>query len=157
MSSPLDEYRKAQRALRQEFDAFTSTHCATCAQPCCVRPARIAPTDVLLAQGAGWRPPATAGDDPVDRAARQIGAALRPDDTQRPSEPCEYLGTRGCTFPRDLRPFGCTAHICPVMHRELDRKTLSRVRRLVRDLERAHAALIARLVPRHRQAPTDDD
>src|SRR5690349_7064832 len=55
MQNPLEAYRRTQRELRRHFDAFTRKHCATCPTPCCRRPARILPTDILLAESIGWR------------------------------------------------------------------------------------------------------
>ena len=59
--------------------------------------------------------------------------------------PCEFLGERGCTFPNDLRPFGCTTYICKYMYASLDRPTLTRIKRLVRELEEKHAVLMRAL------------
>ena len=59
--------------------------------------------------------------------------------------PCEYLGAVGCTFPNDLRPFGCTTYICKYMYARLDRPTLTRIKRLVRDLEDKHTILLRRV------------
>jgi len=149
--NPLEEYRRIQRMLRKEFDAFTSVHCATCPHPCCVRPARVAPADILLAEGVGWRarvsPPA--GKDAVEQAAGQAALALGGAFEDRPNPPCEHLGPQGCTFPKDLRPFGCTTYICPIMHQRLDRKALGRMKRLVRELQESHAVLMAYLHRRH--------
>jgi hypothetical protein len=153
--NPLEAYRRVQRALRHEFEPFTRQFCPTCPTPCCRRPARIAPTDILLAGAVGWkaRVRAAAGVDGVQEAATRIFSAL----TEGVSDSdeytlCEHLGEKGCTFPPDLRPFGCTAYICPIMYREWDRKALARIRRLVRELERRHQELMAYL---HRRHPDD--
>lgn len=159
MNNPLDDYRRAQRAIRREFDPFTREHCPTCTTPCCMRPARIAPVDVLLAEATGWKPraPAEGGADAAAEAASLYAAALTGETPEAATEPCEHLAPDGCTFPEDLRPYGCTAWVCPVMYRELDRRALSRVRRSVRDLDRAHATLMSAL--RRQGAPGlgDDD
>jgi len=149
--NPLEEYRRAQRALRKDFDAFTSVHCATCPSPCCVRPARIAPTDILLAEGIGWRArvDSTLSGDAVEQAAGRAALALGGTFEDQPNPPCEYLGSTGCTFPKDLRPFGCTAYICPIMHERLDRKTLGRMKRLARALSEAHDTRMRYLHKRH--------
>jgi hypothetical protein len=140
----LEDYRRAQRALRKDFDAFTSKHCATCPSPCCVRPARISPTDILLAEGIGWKAKvaASTGADSVAQAAEQAARALAGEFEDVENPPCEHLGQTGCTFPKDLRPFGCTAYICPIMYQRLDRKTLTRMKRAVRELTSAHEALM---------------
>lgn len=150
--NPLEEYRRVQRALRKDFDAFTSVHCATCPSPCCLRPARIAPTDILLAEGIGWKARVEAtvsGKDAVEQAAGQAALALGGAFENVENPPCEYLGEKGCTFPADLRPYGCTAYLCPIMHERLDRKTLARMKRLVRELDRAHQTLMAYLHRNH--------
>ena len=63
-----------------------------------------------------------------------------------PSLPCEFLGTQGCTFPDDLRPFGCTTYICTYMIASMDRTSLTRVKRLVRELEDRHMELLSTLL-----------
>jgi hypothetical protein len=163
MKNPLEEYRRAQRALRKDFDAFTSAHCATCPAPCCVRPARIAPTDILLAEGIGWKAQVEQTDqtrggrgDAVVQAAGQAALALGGTFEDVPNPPCQYLGVKGCTFPKDLRPFGCTAYICPIMRERLDKKTLGRMKRLVRDLEQTHETLMTTLHRRHGTDIGDD-
>jgi hypothetical protein len=142
--NPLEEYRRAQRALRKDFDAFTTVHCPTCPAPCCVRPARIAPTDILLAEATGWKAKvdSTVAGDAVQQAAGRAALALGGAFEDQPNPTCEYLGEKGCTFPKDLRPFGCTAYICPIMRERLDKKTLGRMKRLVRELEEAHSVLM---------------
>jgi hypothetical protein len=153
MANPLETYRRLQRALRREFDSFTSVYCQVCPTPCCVRPARIAPTDILLAEGVGWKPRigAPAGEDTVQRAAQRMTEALLEGvvEEQTPAA-CEHLGELGCTFPADLRPFGCVVYICPHMYQHLDRSALARLRRMIRELERAHAVLMEHL---HRTQP----
>ncbi len=146
MSNPLEEYRRAQRAVRKEFDSFTRAHCPTCPSPCCVRPARIAPTDILLAEAAGWRArlQTPQADLAAQTAASQLDA-LTGEVHADEGLPCEHLGPGGCTFPPDLRPFGCTAYICPIMYERLDRKALGRIKRLVRELERRHETLLSAL------------
>jgi hypothetical protein len=154
MQNPLETYRRLQRALRREFDSFTTIYCPVCPTPCCVSPARIAPTDILLAEGVGWKPRIPAlegGKDAVLRAAEQMTEAMFEgvSDEEAPA-PCEHLGEQGCTFPADLRPFGCTTYLCPYMYQHLDRHALARLRRMIRELERAHAVLMEHL---HRKQP----
>jgi hypothetical protein len=155
MENPLEAYRRVQRTLREDFDAFTAVHCATCPTPCCVRPARVAPVDILLAEATGWkaRVAAAVGGDAVEHAASQAARALAGEMEGAENPPCEHLGEKGCSFPADLRPFGCTAYICPIMHQRLDKKTLARMRRLVRELERVHQALMAYVHRRSGGAP----
>ena len=54
-------------------------------------------------------------------------------------------GAQGCTFPNDLRPFGCTAYICRYMYAKLDRPTLTRIKRLVREMEERHTEVLRRV------------
>ena len=56
-------------------------------------------------------------------------------------EPCDFLGPHGCSFPSDLRPFGCAALICEPMRRTVGAEELARVESAVEELERAHEAL----------------
>jgi hypothetical protein len=145
MSSPLAHYRRAQRLARREFDAFTRVHCPTCPHPCCVKPARITPLDLVLAAEAGWRPP----EHVVSRAdwAKAASAAhyLGEQVSEEATEPCDFLGPRGCTFPDDLRPCGCTLFLCDIMRERLDRKRLGRLKRAVNEVRQAHEALVAHL------------
>jgi hypothetical protein len=143
-SNPLDRYRRLQRQIRAEFDAFTAAHCPTCPAPCCRKPARIGPVDILLAEAAGWKPPAAVQGDAAELAIRNAEPALLTDEPGD-DEPCEYLTDKGCSFPNDLRPYGCTAYVCPIMYERMDRKRLGRIRRLARELDLVHQALLARI------------
>lgn len=157
MPGPLEAYRHTQRALRQAFDAFTRRHCPTCPTPCCRQPARILPTDILLAESIGWRArlPGNTRQDPAIQAGTHHLQALRAPaqnaDAHREATaldlPCEFLGPQGCTFPPDLRPFGCTAYICQHMYAQLPRRELARIKRLVRTLQHQHVALLRAIRP----------
>lgn len=171
MQNPLESYRRTQRELRRHFETFTRAHCPTCPTPCCLRPARILPTDILLAEATGWKSqlaaPPQASDVPMPNAQRltpdadmvseiagRVTEALTnpPEQAEAdPSEtdnlPCEYLGEHGCTFPNDLRPFGCTTYICKYMYAHLDRQELARIKRLVRELEDKHSILLRTVRP----------
>ena len=147
--NPLSEYRRIQREIRVLFDPFTAKHCPTCATPCCVKPTRVTPVDVALALGTGHTFPHLAEPDPyapaLAHAAHRLRAAPIPlpmAPTDAPAlEACEYLHRGRCTFPDDLRPFGCTTYLCGPMYRHLPDDTLRRLRRLVRQLDDAHVAL----------------
>ena len=69
--------------------------------------------------------------------------------------PCEYLGATGCTFPTDLRPFGCTTYICKYMYARMDRPSLTRLKRLVRELEDKHTILMRNI--RHMSPANDNE
>lgn len=166
MQNPLEAYRRTQRELRQRFDAFTRENCPDCPTPCCRQPARIAPTDILLAEATGWRARLPA-DETADRSAPKpapdmirvtavrMAEALAADSAEDSAEdstekqesaaaglPCEFLGPAGCGFPPDLRPFGCTTYLCRYMYARLDRPALTRIKRLVRELEERHRTLM---------------
>ncbi len=157
MYNPLESYKRTQRELRRNFAAFTQANCAACPTPCCRKPARILPTDILLAEATGWRSRAAsfAADAPSDlpdaadavsdaagRYALTLHDAPPTAEAEITAPPCDYLGERGCAFPEDLRPFGCTAYICRYMRSGMDRQTLTRIKRLARDLETHHDALL---------------
>ena len=139
----------ANEVTRKEFDAFTSKNCANCPTPCCVRPSRISPTDILLAQSTGWKPPFLQTDklDAVQKAASQAASALGGLYENVENPPCEYLINYGCSFPDDLRPFGCTTFICKYMYAKLDRKTLGRLKRHIQELKDAHEILMKKVQP----------
>lgn len=151
--NPLEAYRRTQRELREQFEAFTTKHCPTCATPCCRQPARVAVTDIRLAERTGWRteiplsavePESRTPAEETPRGRRGRGGET---DEKPIAPPCQFLAERGCTFPTDLRPFGCTAYICRPMYAHLDRATLTRIKRLVRELEERHLLLLRALPP----------
>ncbi len=135
MHNPLNAYRRTQRELRAQFETFTKRRCPSCPTPCCRQPARIEPSDIRLAEGTGWR--AQVLLPPVEAETEENASA----------PPCHYLAERGCTFPNDLRPFGCTTFICRYMYAEMDRATLTRLKRLVRELKERHALVLRTLPP----------
>ena len=142
---PLREYRAVQREIRALFDPFTQKHCASCAAPCCVQPTRVTPLDVILAESVGHVWTHFGEGDAAAPAFDYAQHRLRPlpmaqgDDVRTP---CEYLHAGRCTFPDDLRPFGCTTFLCGPMYAHLPPEQIKRMRRLVRRLEDAHAALL---------------
>lgn len=188
MQNPLESYRRTQRELRRQFETFTRANCPTCPTPCCRRPARIAPTDILLAEATGWRTNLPASSPSEQNTSEQNTNVTQSDDSSESANnsvdmvaataarfmdalsandnedveanyecaddlPCEYLGEKGCTFPTDLRPFGCTTYICKYMYARLDRPTLTRLKRLVRELDDKHAVLLRTL--RHSKLPPE--
>lgn len=136
--NPILRYRRAQRRLRALFNPFTRAHCPTCATPCCRKPARIQPVDLILVEELGHSLP------PVSVVHDVLDATLAP-DLPPTGEPCDFLTATGCAFPADLRPFGCTAFICEPMRRLLDPDSLARVEAAVSELEAAHQVLLEAL------------
>ena len=153
MNNPLDSYRRTQREIRKHFDEFTRTHCEACPTPCCRKPARILPTDILLAEASGWKThllPETLQNVVQECAGALIDALHNPPESgegELAGTPCDFLATSGCTFPNDLRPFGCTTFICKYMYEDMDRATLKKVKRLTKDLEEKHTILVRNLIP----------
>ena len=146
--NPLHEYRRLQREIRALFDPFTARHCPTCATPCCIQPTRVTPMDVTLALGTGHTFPHLEASDPyapaVQHASHRLALPMAVDSMEG-DQPCEYLHRGRCTFPDDLRPYGCTTYLCGPMYRHLPDDTLRRLRRLLRQLEDAHVALLRAL------------
>ncbi len=147
--NPLSEYRRLQREIRLIFDPFTAKHCPTCATPCCIKPTRVTPVDVALAVGLGHTFPHLEGGDAYAPAVSYAGNRLTApialpmvSGEDATLEACEYLDKGRCTFPDDLRPYGCTAYICGPMYAHLPDETLRRLRRLIRQLDEAHTALL---------------
>ena len=151
--NPLSEYRRLQREIRQVFDPFTARHCPSCVTPCCVKPTRVTPVDVALAVGLGHTFPHLEGGDAYAPAVAYAGNRLAPSAVplpmagaeESPLESCEYLHRGRCTFPDDLRPFGCTAFLCGPMYANLPDETVRRLRRLIRQLDDAHTDLLRAL------------
>ncbi len=147
--NPLSEYRRLQREIRLIFDPFTAKHCPTCVTPCCIKPTRVTPVDVALAVGLGHAFPHLNGGDAyapaVDYAGSRLIALPMARGEKPPPESCEYLHRGRCTFPDDLRPFGCTTYLCGPMHAHLPDETLRRLRRLIRQLGDAHTDLLRAL------------
>lgn len=150
--NPLSEYRRLQREIRLVFDPFTAKHCPTCLTPCCIKPTRVTPVDVALAVGLGHEFPHLNGGDAYapavsyagSRLAAPIALPMLAGDTA-PLQPCDYLDKGRCTFPDDLRPYGCTAFLCGPMYAHLPDETVRRLRRLIRQLEDAHTSLLRAL------------
>jgi len=147
--NPLSEYRRLQREIRLIFDPFTAKHCPTCVTPCCIKPTRVMPVDVALAVGLGHTFPHLDGDvyaPAINYAGNRLNAptiALPMAQRDAPLlEPCEYLHQHRCTFPDDLRPYGCTTYLCGPMYAHLPDDTLRRLRRLIRQFDEAHTALL---------------
>ncbi len=160
--NPLSEYRRLQREIRLIFDPFTAKHCPACATPCCIKPTRVTPIDVALAVGLGHTFPHLEGGDAYAPAVAYAGNRLTApialpmvSGEDAPLEACEYLDKGRCTFPDDLRPYGCTAYICGPMYAHLPDETLRRLRRLIRQLDEAHIALLRGLRDAGKM-PTDD-
>jgi hypothetical protein len=147
--NPLREYRRLQREIRLVFDPFTAKHCPTCTTPCCIKPTRVTPVDVALAVGLGHTFPHLNGTDPyapsVAYAGHRLSLPMLPAEDGPALEPCEYLDKGRCTFPDDLRPYGCTAFLCGPMYANLPEETLRRLRRLIRQLEDAHTSVLRAL------------
>lgn len=152
--NPLAEYRRIQREMRALFDPFTEKHCPGCAAPCCVKPTRVTPVDVALALNTGHAFRHLAGADPFAPAITDAGSRLSAGAVQLPVageqtvEFCEFLVNGRCSFPDDLRPFGCATYLCQPMYAHLPDETLRRLRRLSRQLEDAHTALMRALKSR---------
>jgi len=106
----------------------------------------------MLAEATGWKGrliPLEASAPSTDMVAEVAGRmanalhdAPETAEAEPGAPPCEYLGEQGCTFPTDLRPFGCTAYVCKYMYERLDRQSLARIKRLVRELEEKHTILL---------------
>lgn len=151
--NPLSEYRRLQREIRLVFDPFTAKHCPTCATPCCIKPTRVTPVDVALAVGLGHTFPHLNGADAYAPAVSYAGHRLTAAPIALPMlagdgpalQPCDYLDKGRCTFPDDLRPYGCTAFLCGPMYAHLPDETVRRLRRLIRQLEDAHTSLLRAL------------
>ena len=128
----------AQRRARRVFGPFTAANCPTCATPCCRKPTWVRPFDVVLVQELGYSLPVI---DASAAATSVLLHAIQQEDVPDEGEPCDFLTESGCSFPADLRPFGCAALICEPMRRLLTPEELAPVESAVRELEEAHAAL----------------
>ena len=148
----LAEYRRLQREIREIFDPFTEKYCPACTTPCCIKPTRVTPMDVAIAVGLGHTFPHLGDVDPYEPAMYDAGHRLSPNavsltmaemsENEDTLVPCDYLHKHRCTFPNDLRPFGCTTYLCGPMYRHLPDDTVRRLRRLIRQLEEAHAGVL---------------
>jgi hypothetical protein len=148
LSHPLAAYRQTQARLRDLFASFTAEHCPTCPHPCCRKPVRVGPVDVMLAEAHGMEMPE--GADPASERV-ELGTRYLSEEVPEGcggDVPCDFLGPRGCTFPRDLMPYECTRYICPIMERELPPGQLRIAKRLVRRLDDDYRKLKDALRPR---------
>jgi hypothetical protein len=143
--SPLARYRRAQLKLREWFDPFTAAHCPWCPTPCCRKPTQVAPFDIVLVEELGYvLPHGGPGVNEWLIAARESAGAAPPPPA-REAEACDYLAPAGCSFPPDLRPFGCAVDICLQMRLHADDTWLAEAQRRADQLRRAHRALLAAL------------
>ena len=156
--NPLEAYRRTQRELREQFEAFTKKHCPTLPDtPCCRQPARdrddrysAEPKRVELAD---YDPTHRPGDRRACRRKRRRTEAEegRRSEKEEPPpalSPCSVSGGPWMPpFRRIYGPFGCTAFICRPMYEHLDRTTLTRIKRLVKELEERHVLLLRTLPP----------
>ena len=137
LNNPIESYRRTQRELRREFDAFTKENCPYCPTPCCLKPARMEPVDIKLAEQTGWKSRVTPPDpDEV------IEIEIDPETGDPIRQNCDYLTPEGCSFPRDLMPFGCTAYICKYMHVQMSKMQLNKIKRLIRNMEDQSRAVL---------------
>ena len=152
--NPLSDYRRIQLEIREVFDPFTAKHCPTCTTPCCIKPTRCTPVDVALAVGTGHTFPHLGDVDPYEPALSHAGHRLKPaiELPMAPTssgadelQPCEYLHNYRCTFPSDLRPFGCTTFLCKPMYKHLPDETINKLRRLIKQLDEAHEGVLGAL------------
>lgn len=148
-TNPLAEYRRVQREIRDIFDPFTAKHCPTCTTPCCIKPTKVTPFDVALAIGTGHTFPHLGDVDPYEAAFNDAGHRLSSATIELPVIkdndeliPCEYLDKGRCTFPDNLRPYGCTTYLCKIMYANMPEETIRRLRRLIRQLETAHISVL---------------
>lgn len=145
MANLIDKYRAAQRRLRDRFEPYTAKLCPGCPDPCCRKPSKVTDFDLVLAQACGCALPSGKASDQLVQAGVDILAG-RYEDT--PTEPCEYLGDRGCIFPRDLRPFECAQYICSFLKKEISPGDMREIRRLTHRLSDQHRAIIDATVRR---------
>ena len=141
MSDLIAKYRAAQRRLRRHFDPYTAELCPECPEPCCRKPTKVAEFDVLLAEACGCSLPSANRviSEMVQAGMDLIAGRARPDEEP---EPCDYLGTNGCAFPKDLRPFECARYICPFLKREITPSDMREIRALLHKLGILHRELL---------------
>jgi len=146
MSRLIRQYRKVQSELRDLYDPFTAAQCPTCPTPCCMKPVRVDAIDIALAEADGCRLPAHSDPDGerVDVAVACLtGETATLDALTRPDTPCDFLGQSGFSFPRELRPFGCTRFICDPMKRMMDPSILRAIQERFRRLDYLHSRIVA--------------
>ena len=89
--------------LADLFDQLAAVTCAVCPQPCCQH------AKVWL----NWR----------DLLFIHLNGEILPPRQLRSeqTEPCRYLGPRGCLLPHRSRPWICTWYVCPLLKAALER------------------------------------
>jgi len=148
VANPLNAYRATQKRLRALFEPFNSEFCPKCEAPCCRKPVKVRPIDLMLAEAHGFKVPEHA--DPVgdllDAASRYLSGGWTEADGA--GQPCDFLGEHGCTFPEDLRPFECARYVCPTMQERMPTRWLREVERLGRRLDADYSRLLSSLTKR---------
>lgn len=137
-----------QRRLRALFEPFNREFCPKCEEPCCRKPVKVRPIDLMLAEAHGFRAPEHADPvgDLVEAATRYLRGGWT--DADGAGQPCDFLGQGGCTFPDDLRPFECARYVCPTMRSQMSAQWLREVENLGRRLEAQYTRLVSALTRR---------
>ncbi|MGQ9523439.1 MAG: hypothetical protein ACUVTZ_01235 [Armatimonadota bacterium] len=148
MANPLTAYRITQRRLRALFEPFTKQFCPKCEDPCCRKPVKVRPIDLMLAEAHGFSVPD--GSNPVrdllEAASRYLSGGWT--DADGVGQPCDFLGEGGCTLPEDLRPFECARYVCPTMRQQMPASWVRDVQRLGKRLDVEYQRLISSLMRR---------
>jgi hypothetical protein len=104
----------------------------------------VTPFDLILVEELGYvLPRGSSGVEEWLLAARPPDGEIGAPPPE--AEPCDYLTPSGCSFPADLRPFGCAVDICVQMRRHQPPPWLAEAERRAERLRRAHHELLTEL------------
>lgn len=149
MANLIDKYRATQKRIRRIFDPYTARLCPTCLEPCCRKPTKVREFDVLLANSCGCSLPST--NDSGSEIAQAVIEILIGDQGEKELVPCDYLGSGGCMFPDDLRPFECTRWVCSYLRNEMNPRDMRELRSLLHRLGILRRAIEDAVMPRKKQ------
>lgn len=100
------------------IEDHTRAVCPSCLDVCCInRHSYHDRSDIVYLQALGENMP-----------AYKSGVA--------DSDPCQFIGDRGCTLKRSLRPYRCTWYFCTPLLDHIQKKSVRKYRRLLDLLQR---------------------
>jgi hypothetical protein len=108
-----------------------------------MKPVRVDSMDIALAEAHGCAlPPHSDPEEDRNETAKEILGGGVPIYFQE-SVSCDFLEEKGCAFPRELRPYGCTRFICDPMKRMMESSKLREIKQLLKKLDYYHDQIVA--------------
>ena len=128
--NPAVEVLEAIESLSPVIERYTRLVCPTCQSVCCIdRHSRYDDSDKIFLDSLGELPPERRDGMPE-------------------TDPCQFLGERGCTMKRYQRPYRCTWYFCAPLLEAIEASGVREYRIFIEKLEevtRKREALLSRV------------